>query len=408
MHAPAIIDCGTGYSKIGFAGNDTPLHVVPTVVSSREGHVNSKSSRSPLADLDFEIGHYALENQSFSRLTFPIRHGIISDWNAMEKFWERTIFGLLRCDPEDHPFILTEPPMNPPENREYAAEVMFESFNVPSLYIGVQAVLALAASFLWSSSTNSASAGSGLSGTVIDAGDGVTHIIPIIDGYVLPSAVKHIPIGGKDVTHFIQELVRERECTSGGLPQEESFDVAKGIKETQCFVSNDLLGDWKAFASKPKEHPIYRYTGKRDGNSLAIEVGFEKFLAPQALLDPSLLLADYKQTLAESVDECIQRCPIDARRMLYKNISLSGGSTMFPNFAAKLNVDITSLLRARGQENVEVEIRTNKRQKYAVWYGASKLATLPEFQRVCCTSKAEYEEWGSAIFRQSKAIPFGA
>ena len=237
--------------------------------------------------------------------------------------------------------------MNPPENREYAAEVMFESFNVPSLYIGVQAVLALAASF-FKSSASSVPAASALSGTVIDAGDGVMHIIPIIDGYVLPSAVNHIPIGGKDVTHFIQELVKERECTSGKLAQEESFDIAKGIKETQCFVSNDLLADWKAFAAKPKEHPIYNYTGKRDGNSFAIEVGFEKFLAPQALLDPSLLLADYKYTLAECVDECIQRCPIDARRMLYKNISLSGGSTMLPNFAAKLNSDITSLLHARG------------------------------------------------------------
>ena len=175
----------------------------------------------------------------------------------MEKFWERTIFGLLRCDPEDHPFILTEPPMNPPENREYTAEVMFESFNVPSLYIGVQAVLALAASFLWSSSTSSQ-----LSGTVIDAGDGVTHIIPIIDGYVLPSAIKHIPIGGKDVTHFIQEIIREREFSAGCIPLEESFDIAKGIKESQCFVSNDIAQDWNSFTSNPSANPVYSYTGK--------------------------------------------------------------------------------------------------------------------------------------------------
>ena len=406
MHAPAIIDCGTGYSKIGFAGNDTPLHVVPTVVSSWEGHVaasQKSSANSPLADLDFEIGTTALENQSFSRLTFPIRHGIIADWNAMEKFWERAIFGLLRCDPEDHPFILTEPPMNPPENREYTAEVMFESFNVPSLYIGVQAVLALAASFLWSSSTSAQ-----LSGTVIDAGDGVTHIIPIIDGYVLPSAVKHIPIGGKDVTHFIQEIIRERESGAGGIPLEESFDVAKGIKESQCFVSNDIVKDWNSFTSKSTANPIYSYTGKKDAKAYEVEVGFERFLAPQALLDPSLLQGDYKCTLAETVDECIQKCPIDARRMLYKNISLSGGSTMFPNFAPKLNADISALLEARGQGKVEVQIATNKRQKYAVWYGASKLASVPGFLGVCCSSKAEYEEKGSGIFRQSKAIPFGA
>jgi len=55
----------------------------------------------------------------------------------MEKFWHKSIFDLLRCEPEDHVFILTEPPMNPPENREHMAEIFFETFNAKGLYIGV-------------------------------------------------------------------------------------------------------------------------------------------------------------------------------------------------------------------------------------------------------------------------------
>ena len=69
---------------------------------------------------------------------YPIRHGIVEDWDLMERFWEQCIFKYLRAEPEDHFFLLTEPPLNTPENREYTAEIMFESFNVPGLYIAVQ------------------------------------------------------------------------------------------------------------------------------------------------------------------------------------------------------------------------------------------------------------------------------
>ena len=83
----------------------------------------------------------------FSYTRWPIRHGVVDDWDLMERFWEQTVFKYLRAEPEDHYFLLTEPPLNTPENREYTAEIMFETFNVPGLYIAVQAVLALAASW---------------------------------------------------------------------------------------------------------------------------------------------------------------------------------------------------------------------------------------------------------------------
>ena len=93
----------------------------------------------------------------------------------MERFLEQSIFKYLRAEPEDHHFLLTEPPLNTPENREYTAEIMFESFNVPGLYIAVQAVLALAAS--WTSRQLGERT---LTGIVIDSGDGVTHVIPVV------------------------------------------------------------------------------------------------------------------------------------------------------------------------------------------------------------------------------------
>jgi actin-related protein 3 len=81
-------------------------------------------------------GYEALAASATSSLNMPVKHGIVDNWDYMERFWQQCIFQQLRVDPEEHPFVLTEPPLNPPENRELTAEIMFETFGVPSLYIG--------------------------------------------------------------------------------------------------------------------------------------------------------------------------------------------------------------------------------------------------------------------------------
>ena len=120
-----------------------------------------------------------------------MQNGIIESWDLMEKYWHQSIYNYLKCVPQEHNFVLTEPPMNPPENRESIAEIFFETFIVPGLYIGVQAVFAL----LGCSKTyieagvqmdkEQESAITSLTGVVVDSGDGVTHIVPICDGFVL-------------------------------------------------------------------------------------------------------------------------------------------------------------------------------------------------------------------------------
>ncbi|GBG87315.1 hypothetical protein CBR_g45374 [Chara braunii] len=107
----------------------------------------SLHSAGVMADLDFYVGEEALSRANTHSLSFPVRHGQVDNWDTMERFWQQCIFNYLRCDPEDHYFLLTESPLTAPENREYMAEIMFETFNVPGLYIAVQAVLALAASY---------------------------------------------------------------------------------------------------------------------------------------------------------------------------------------------------------------------------------------------------------------------
>jgi len=112
------------------------------------------------------------------QLVRPISEGTISDWDAIEKIWQRSMFDLLRCDPTEHNFILTEPPMNIPENRELIAEIMFETFGVKGLYIGVQAILALYSNYALRDNFKPTDT---LNGCVLDIGDGVAHVIPVCD-----------------------------------------------------------------------------------------------------------------------------------------------------------------------------------------------------------------------------------
>ncbi|NXD19312.1 ARP3B protein, partial [Spelaeornis formosus] len=169
------------YTKLGYAGNTEPQFIIPSCelpikLSTKVQVVSALFTLSGTEDsLIFKKVVPIRKMFLFVLLLqWPIRHGIVEDWDLMERFMEQVIFKYLRAEPEDHYFLMTEPPLNTPENREYLAEIMFESFNIPGLYIAVQAVLALAAS--WTSRQVGERT---LTGIVIDSGDGVTHVIPV-------------------------------------------------------------------------------------------------------------------------------------------------------------------------------------------------------------------------------------
>lgn len=409
---PVVIDNGTGYTKMGFSGNVEPQYIIPTALAVADNVVTQDGKRDGVADLDFYVGEKAMGMQATSnthQIQYPIRHGLIDNWDNMERLWQRCIFEYLRCEPEEHYVLLTEPPLNPPENREYTAEIMFETFNVPGMYIAVQAVLALAASWTSKQVTERS-----LTGTVIDSGDGVTHVIPVAEGYVIGSCIKHIPLAGRDITAFIQNLMRERK---EDVPGELSLEAAKKAKEQFCYVCSDVVKEFQKYDLTPEKYfkQVILDGRKKAGKDWVVDVGYERFLGPEVFFNPEIFSPDFITPLPDVVDEAILKCPIDTRRALYNNIVLSGGSTMFKDFGRRLQRDISRLVDTRMQRNIsrlgalasvtrsaniDVNVISHHMQRFAVWFGGSMLASTPEFYRVCHT-KAQYEEEGPRIARHN-------
>jgi actin-related protein 3 len=403
---PVVIDNGTGYTKMGYAGNYEPNYIVPTLISVVAEDNKPGAKKDEVKDLDFFIGAEATVKHDNYNVDYPIRHGIIDNWDNMEKYWSRCIYQYLCCDPEEHYTLLTEPPMNTPENREYTAEIMFETFNVPGLYIAVQAVLALCASLL---TKGSDAKNSSVTGTVIDSGDGVTHVIPVVEGYVIGSCIKHIPLAGRDVTNFMVQILRDR---GEPLDPMQSLEIAKKIKEQYCYVCPDLVKEYNKYDKEP-EGRIRQFEGvvEKTKKPFTIDVGYERFLAPEIFFSPEIFSSDWTVPLPATIDACIQGCPIDTRRPLYKYITLSGGTTMFKHFVKRLERDVRRKVKSRYDftkskypdldiKQIECNVVTHPFQRFAVWFGGSMLASQPEFLSFFHT-KAEYAEQGPRLCRSN-------
>lgn len=248
-------------------------------------------------------------------------------------------------------------------------------------------MLALAASW-----TSSKVQDRSLTGTVIDSGDGVTHVIPVAEGYVIGSSIKSIPIAGRDLTYFVQSLLRDR-----GEP-DSSLKTAQEIKEEYCYVCPDIVKEFKRF-DRDRSRFLKHVVTHPGGRQVTVDVGYERFLAPEIFFNPEIYSSDFLTPLPQVVDNVIQSSPIDVRRGLYKNIVLSGGSTLYKDFGRRLQRDIKSLvdnrirqseIRSKGAKSggLEVQVITHKRQRHGPWFGGSLLGQTPEFRSYCHT-KAE-------------------
>jgi actin-related protein len=362
--SPVVIDNGSGMCKAGFAGDDAPRCVFPSVV----GKPKMPGIIVGLDQKDIYIGEEAQQKRGVLKIEYPIEHGIVINWDDMEQIWNHTIYNELRITPDDHPVLLTEAPQNPKVNREKMTQIMFESFNVPALYVNIQAVLSLYAA-------------GRTTGIVLDSGDGVSHTVPIYEGYSIPHAVRKILLAGRDLTQHLQKILMERGHNFTSSAEQE---IVREIKEKLAYVALDFEAEMKKDPTdleKTYELP--------DGN--VITVGNERFRCPEYLFQPHLggkeLDGVHKVAFSSIMD-----CDIDVRKDLYSNIILSGGSTMFEGLPERVQSEIVAL----APSGMKVKVIAAPERKYSVWIGGSTIASLSTFQTMWVT-RAEYDELGASI-----------
>ena len=247
---------------------------------------------------------------------------------------------------------------------------MFETFNVPAMYLAIQEVLALYSSGL-------------TTGVVLDSGDGVSHAVPIFDGYALPHAILRLELAGKHVTENLARLLMERGYS---FTTTSEVEIARDIKEKLCFVAQDFEHQMSIAGSSMKINQSYELPDGR-----YVDVGNERFRAPECLFQPSLIGRPDTAGIQEAIYNSVMKCDKEVRKQLLANTVLSGGSTLFSGIAERMQNEIASLAPF-----ANFEIIAPAERILSAWKGGSVLVKQLNVHKMWI-SKAEYDEQGPSI-----------
>ncbi|XP_047337776.1 actin-7-like isoform X3 [Impatiens glandulifera] len=331
---PLVFDNGTGIIKAGFGGEDAPRAVFPSIV----GRPRDTGVMVGMGQKDAYVGDEAHSKRGLLTLKHPMEHGAVIDWDDMEKLWHHTFYNKLRVSPEEHKVLLTEAPLNPNTNR-----------------------------------------------IALDSGDGVSHALPIYEGYLLQDAIFRMNLAGDDLTGSMMNMLSERLVYPFATNNNNAErDIARDMKEKLAYVALDYEQEMEKTAdvsSSSYELP--------DGQ--VIKIGTERFECPEILFRPSLIGIE-SPGIHEAIYNSIMKCDSDIRKDLYENIVLCGGSTMFPGFVERLSKELTLLVPGC----IKIKVVASPERKYSVWLGGSILASLSSFQQMWIT-KQQYDEFGSSI-----------
>ncbi|NXM76708.1 ACTH protein, partial [Serilophus lunatus] len=365
-----VCDNGSGLCKAGFAGDDAPRAVFPSIV----GRPRHQGVMVGMGQKDSYVGDEAQSKRGILTLKYPIEHGIITNWDDMEKIWHHSFYNELRVAPEEHPTLLTEAPLNPKANREKMTQV-----RSPGDGDGPSKSAGRAGGFGAIMGCRSRRGGGSLGfdkgrdpGGKFMRPQGSLQCVAPWD--LSLKALPHVPPRPCDFSAGAQvSMGSERE-------------IVRDIKEKLCYVALDFENEMATAASSSSLEKSYELP---DGQ--VITIGNERFRCPETLFQPSFIGME-SAGIHETTYNSIMKCDIDIRKDLYANNVLSGGTTMYPGIADRMQKEITAL----APSTMKIKIIAPPERKYSVWIGGSILASLSTFQQMWI-SKPEYDEAGPSI-----------
>merc|ERR1712166_639697 len=360
--AAAVIDNGTGYLKGGLAGESEPDAMFRACVGypkidPRTGEVPPVIFGEPTQE---SYVAPSMAQEAFMQMKFPVAHGMIDNWDDMEKIWSHLFTHELKVsvgnseDNEDvdvEGVLMTEAARNPKYNREQSCAIMFEKFGVDQFFLAIQAILALYSS-------------GRMTGLALDVGEGVTHTVPIFEGYTMSHAVTRHNLAGRDLTEYSIRLLGE--ACGCYLTTSSEKEMGRRIKEELCYVSLDYDDEIVEYSKQN----VFEFP---DGQEIHIkDVAIR---VPELLFNPRMHNMEYAG-LHELVRDTILKCDMDVRRELWSSVLLSGGTTCFKNLALRLEQEAQQL-----NPYSPVHVIASEEQKFAVWQGGSILASLSTFDK---------------------------
>ncbi|XP_059151151.1 uncharacterized protein LOC131937614 isoform X2 [Physella acuta] len=358
-HPAIVLDSGSGTCRAGLAGDETPSSLFPSIVGRRKFLLESID--------EAYVGTDAQQRRELLHLSYPIEHGIVVNWEDMEKIWDHTFFSDLKLSPEEHPILTSEPPLNPKGNREKTAQVLFETYKTPAAFVALQPMLAKHATGLHQ-------------GLMLSVGDGCLHCVPIFMGQVQFQAIRRIDFAGRDLTLYLQRLLFRRGYS---FTTNAELDIVRDMKEQLCFVVDSDSADM-SIASLKQTYTL------PDGSTVKLD--HERYLCSELLFKPDGEFHTGKG-LVDLIVDSVNDCNVEARKDMYHMISLSGGTTLLPGFKERLRKELRAL---PPKKYPGMNIWNAPERQFHVWIGGSITASLRSMEHAW-VSRQDYDEYGPHI-----------
>ncbi|MHA1670972.1 MAG: double zinc ribbon domain-containing protein, partial [Promethearchaeota archaeon] len=317
---PVIIDIGSAYCKVGFAGEPSPRFVFPTITGTEK----YKAVMVDVNARNIYIGNEASRMRGVLKVKHPIERGAILDWNDYYEILNYIFYTLLRIENlSNYPVLYTEAPFVQRETKEYIARVLYETHRVKSLIMVPTPILSIF--------------GVGLTtGLVIESGDGLTWVCPVINGQIIDQSVQKLTLAGTDVNQYLKNLLMREGINIESSAVEE---IIREIKEKNCYFILDPK-------SKPNMNDSFSLA-MPDGSSINIP-NFIFHEAPEVMFQPQLLgfpIMNISQAIIESLQGIDKHYWSD----LLSHIVISGGNFSYSGFEDRLKLELNALLPQLGK-----------------------------------------------------------